>query len=232
MILMMIHSNFSIWIGTNSGHVDSADSLSRFGSNLDVTLVSPRWTPWVLNENVLFSIVSFFFTVSNSKNTMVNMCSTFFRAENTSGIMLEDSIVSFDSHWSRSNSNSCFQLRIIIRSDIHVVWYVNLSVPFIFVLASSSLISISWSVRIITFKDSILWLQILESKSHRASITSTVKSRAINKLLFRKTIEVSSRNLMSSFDGTSCWEWPTWPTHFSSLLQLQLLPQPNWLSQN
>lgn len=87
--LSIMRSNFSLgWVGGREG-----DSTLGW-SDSDVSLISPCWSPGVLDEEVVLSAKS---SVSDSEDTVVKLLSTS-GGNNTTGISLEGPLVSFDSN--------------------------------------------------------------------------------------------------------------------------------------
>jgi len=78
--------------------LDTADTLARLNTDLDVTLVTPGGTPRILDKVVLDTV---FFTVTNSKDSVVKAGSAGRSSEDTTVVTLENSSVSLngDSNW-------------------------------------------------------------------------------------------------------------------------------------
>ena len=75
------------WVG--SSQEDTTDIVL---SDFDISIVSPRGRPGVLDEEVVNSILS---TITNSKDTVVKL-STAILGEDTRGVGLERSLIGFN----------------------------------------------------------------------------------------------------------------------------------------
>ena len=85
--------------GKDWGGLDSTDSCSWSDSDLDETLVTPGWSPGVLDEVVILTVLS---SISNSENSMVKAGST--GVVNTAIIALEGRVRSINGNCDRSLS--------------------------------------------------------------------------------------------------------------------------------
>ena len=93
--------------GKDWGGLDSTDSWSWSDSDLDETLVTPGWSPGVLDEVVILTVFS---SISNSENSMVKVGSTCSRGEDTSSVELEHRLGGLDGDCYWHLSDGCFQL--------------------------------------------------------------------------------------------------------------------------
>lgn len=78
--------------------LDTADTLTRLNTDLNVTCVTPASTPGVLNKVVFGTVIG---SVTNSKNSVVKTGSARRSRQDTTGVTLENSSVSLngDSNW-------------------------------------------------------------------------------------------------------------------------------------
>jgi len=76
-------------------HLDTADTLSIDGSDLDVTFVTPGSTPGVSHDVVVFTTLG---SVSNSGDGVIKVGTASSGVENTAVVHLEDRLVSLDGH--------------------------------------------------------------------------------------------------------------------------------------
>ena len=78
--------------------LDTADTSSVNGGDLDVSLVSPRGSPGVSDDVVLLSVLG---SVSNGSNGVIELGSASSGVQNTGGVVLENSLVGLDGnrHW-------------------------------------------------------------------------------------------------------------------------------------
>ncbi len=94
-----------------------ATSASTVGNcNSNIARLSPGCTPRVLNGDVINALSCF--SVADSKNAVINVCTTSCPWYNPAGVHHEGCSVSLDANWNRSNCNSSLQL-------IGGVWYHN-----------------------------------------------------------------------------------------------------------
>jgi len=103
--------------GKDWGRLDSTDSSSWSDSDLDETLVTPGWSPRVLDEVVILTVFS---SISNSEDSVVKVGSTGSRGENTSSVELEHRLVGLDGDCYWHLSNGCFQLIRVVGGHIRV----------------------------------------------------------------------------------------------------------------
>lgn len=82
-------SNSTGWV-----HHDAADAISvTVVGDLDVAVVSPGGGPGVLDEEVVLAAIS---SVSDGKDTVVEVGSALGAVEDSTAVELEDELVSFD----------------------------------------------------------------------------------------------------------------------------------------
>merc|ERR1719263_1905705 len=74
-------------------HLDTADTGAFDSGDLDVSLISPRSSPGVSDDVVLLSVLG---SVSNGGNGVIELSSASFGVQDTTGVLLEDSIVSLN----------------------------------------------------------------------------------------------------------------------------------------
>lgn len=187
--------------------MDSTDSDGSFNcSNLDVSMISPWRSPWVSNNVVLLSR-GWISSITNSSDSMVKLCSASGRVQDTWGILLKDSFISFNSDWDWLFCNCSHQLRSRFSWNSCVTLSFNLSTVFA-CLARLGL----GSVNVIWFKILSVESSISEGTWLPSSVTSSTCCYAINKLLFGKRKECSGFNEVFSFNGSCGWKSPAWTT--------------------
>lgn len=179
--------------------MDTANSISFFLSDLDVSLVSPSGSPGVSDQVVWDSV---FFSVSNSSDSVVQRGSTGSSSDDTRSVVVEDTLVSFDGdrNWSLSNGSLEFGDDVAL----NVVDLLDLGGVVILGPASVS--------------DGLVWVVLLEVKSvphsqlHAvflpSSVTSVGLSVAVNAHLLGQLNEFSSLDEVSSFNLSSGREGP------------------------
>ena len=202
---MIIWISICRWV--NRCLLNSTDSNSSFNScNLDISLITPRSSPWISNNVILLSW-GWISSITNSSDSMVKLCSASSRVQDTWGILLENSGVSFNSYRDWLFCNCSHQLGSRFRWNSCVSKSFNLST----VLAWFARLSLG-SVCVILFKILSVESSISESTWLPSSVTSSTGCNAINKLLFSKRKECSSFNEVFTFNGSCGWKSPTWST--------------------
>lgn len=88
--------------------MDSADTSSEpslLGGDVDVSFISPSWSPGVSDDVVLLSILN---TISDSGNGVIEGGSASAGVHDTTGVTLEDLGIGFNGNrsWSLSNSSN------------------------------------------------------------------------------------------------------------------------------
>ena len=182
----------------------SKDTADVVGSDLDVSLVTPGWSPGVLDEEVVLSRLG---SVSDSEDSVIELGSAGGASDDTGGVGLEDSLVSLDGNGDWSLGESGLKVGTSgVSSDINVVADLSDTLGGV-VLASECLSSGVWVVRL-ELKRSLL--DVLESVVHKTTIAAhvSVLSRAVNKLLLGERLELASGNELGTLDGSGGGEGP------------------------
>ena len=163
-------SSRSLHVWPAWGLLDTADTGRSFsrGSNVNVSSVSPVWSPWVSNDVVCNSILG---SPSNSSDSVIKVGSTFWRVHDTTGVTLEDCSVCFNGNgnWSLGDGSE----KLVLRVSFYGVnsWNENLWCSF---LHASSRVSVSRSVWVLSFGNLTVGLNVL----HGFSLPSTIASIA------------------------------------------------------
>ena len=181
--------------------VDTADVLN---TDLDVSFGSPRWSPGVLDEEV---VLSAFGSVSDSEDTVVKLGSASRGGDNTAGVRLEDSLVGLDGdgHWSVGEGS----LKVDtggVRLDISVSTNLTSSLGGVVLALGEE--RVGSSVWVVSLEHEWGGLDVGESVVHESTIASVVLLRAVNELLLREGLEVSGGKEFSTLNGTSGGESP------------------------
>lgn len=106
---------YSIRLGLNGLHLNAADPSAFFNAYLDVALVSPSHAPGVFHKVILLTDGGG--TITNSKNTVVKIDTTTL-GDDTRSVVLEDVLVSFNSHGSWPLSDRSLELVDAERGDL------------------------------------------------------------------------------------------------------------------
>ena len=99
------------WVGC---HLE--DTTDVVLSDFDISIISPWGRPGVLDEEVVNSILS---TITNSEDTVVELSSAIL-GEDTWGVGLERSLISFNGNWNGLFNEGSFQLSSRVGWDIRV----------------------------------------------------------------------------------------------------------------
>ena len=188
--------------GIRSIDVDTADTRALISvSNLDVTLITPRSTPGVSDENVLLAILN---TITDSSNTVVKRGTAGSRVEDTRGVVLEDIGVGLNSNGDGVLSNSSQQSLTVVLLDILVALNGSLG------LALSILaLTIPSSVGVVLLRaETTVGNDVLESVVHQTTVATVRLGIAIDELLLRKVVEGTGLDGNDTFDGSDGRESP------------------------
>ena len=185
-------------------HLDTADTLSVDSSDLDVSIVSPSWSPGVSNDVV---ILSTFGTVSNGSDGVVEASSASWSVEDTAVVKLEDGFVGFDGDGDNSLVKGGLKLRDTVGWNVGVSSDADVTLSSKSGVAVSSL-SGSGSVWIFALKSLWVSLEVLEGLVLPSTLTSVAFSLARDELLLGEGEESSSLDLVGSLDGGGGTESP------------------------
>ena len=177
---------------------DTSGEPSGLGGDVDVTSISPSWSPGVSDDVVLLSILD---TISDGGDGVIEGGTALLGVHDSTGVTLEDLGVSFDSdgNWSLSNSGN----EGISRPSFDGVNFADESDWSTLLLAGSTS-SGSSSVWIFSLGD----LTVLGNVFHTVGLPSTTASVgggiAGDELLFRERLELSTfLDELSRFHGGS-----------------------------
>jgi len=188
--------------------LETADTgtLGWWSGNSEESRFTPVSTPWVLKDPVVVSTV---WTVSNNEDTVVKAGSAWGIRNDTTVVWLEDWLISFNSNWNGTLSNSSHKLSWVVGWDI-IVWGNSNNTFWLLVVAWTVLSSVG----IVAFGFELVLFDVLEGIVHKTTITTIVTewAWAINELLFWEWDKITSLDGASTFNGTSGGEWPAWST--------------------
>jgi hypothetical protein len=165
-------------------------------SHLDVSVISPGSTPGVFDKDVILSALD---SVSNGEDTMVKVCSASF-SDNTRAVRLEGHLIGF-------NGNSDWLLvegSLELGSRSSNIFVSRKLDTITLVLA----LSISSGVSVLGFKCKSIFLDVVEGVVHETAIATTIRFVTIDELLLGVGIELSSLDLLGTFNGTGGGEGP------------------------
>lgn len=196
------------YVGDGVHLQDTADTRSgTVVENSDITGFTPWGTPWVLNDEVVLSILG---TITNGKHCMVKACTAIRGWEDTTLVESEWAWTGSNGNgdWLLSNSGSKSSVTVLGNVGIssgtnNTLW----SGVFTGLLSASVWVGIEW----LEFS----WFEIVEHISHKTTSATgiTVAAGAINQLLHWEIGERSVlEDLVGTFHSSGTWEWPAWTT--------------------
>jgi len=170
-------------------------------SNLDVSVDTPGWTPGVLDEDVVSSVIG---TVTNSEDTVIEL-GTASGGDDTTGVSLENGLVGLDGNGDWVLGDGGEHLGLVTLLDISVGLDVTLTLGGL-VLA----LSLSGSVLVVRLEHEWGLLDVLEGVVHETTVAAHVTegAGAVNKLLLGVGLEGSGGEEHSTLDGTGGGESP------------------------
>jgi len=181
-------------LGSNTAHVLVTD-------NADVTLLTPRGTPGVLDNPVVLTSIS---TITNSEDTVVELSTARGIIKDTRGVELEGELVSLDSNGDGSESYSAEEIVLITLDGGLVTRELD--------NGSAGLArAINTSVRVSSLgADTIVLENPLESRVHETTVAAFVTSgtSTVNELLLRDGDESTSTVEPSTLNGAGSREGP------------------------
>jgi hypothetical protein len=174
-------------------------------------LVSPWWTPRVLDEDVFLTA---FDTPSDGEDGVVEIGSASGVVENTGAVVLEASLVSLDGNGGGSNSDGVLEVLGVVGDDILVGSALDVGLGLGVVLAGLAVITSSGNVRVVGGEDGVIIFVIFECEVHVSTIASVVAGGAVHELLLGEVLESTSSDFVGSFHSSGSGEWPAWSTSF------------------
>ena len=182
----------------------SVDTADVGNTKLDVTVVTPRSSPGVLDEEV---VVSIFGTVSDSEDTVVELGSALGGGDDTGGIGLEDRLVGLDGdgNWSSGKSSLEVSTGGILNDILEASNFTDSLGGVEFALVPEM---VGTSVWIVTLEHEWGFLDVFESVVHETTVATLVNFVAVDELLLGEGFESSSGKEFSTLDGTGGGESP------------------------
>jgi hypothetical protein len=180
--------------------LDTADTNSVNGSDLDVSSISPRGTPGVSDEVVLLSTLG---SVSDSGNGVIELGSAGGGVEDSTGVHLEDGSVGLNGDGSWSLGNGCLKLAHGFGGNVGVGGNSDLTLGG-GVLAGS----ISGGVWVGSLELLTVGLGIGEGVVLPSTLASVGRGVAVDELLLGKGEEGSVSDELVSLDGSGGGESP------------------------
>lgn len=180
--------------------MDTADTKTIDGGDLDVSLVSPGSTPGVSNEVVLLSVLG---SVTNSGDGVVELGSAELGVHNTGLVLLEDGSVGLNGHGHWLLGNGGLELVNRLGWDGLVGLDINLS-GVLGSLARSG----SSGVGVVALEVLSVLFGVDESVGLPSTVASVGLGVAINELLLGEGEESSGGEEVGTFDGSGGGESP------------------------
>jgi len=176
---------------------DTSGEPSVLGGNVDVSFISPSWSPGVSDDVVFLSVL---LSITNSGDGVIEGSSTGRGVHDTTGITLEGSGVGLNGNGSWSLSNSSKKSRR--RPSFDGVNSGNVSNWGSFLLAGSG-VSGTRGVWVGGLGGLTVGLNVLHTVGLPTTIATSAFGIAGNKLLFREGNKVSGLDEVVSFNGAS-----------------------------
>jgi hypothetical protein len=174
-------------------------------SDLDVTFITPRWSPRVLDKEVVGTV---FGSVTNSEDTVVESGTASGSSDNTTGVTLEGHLVSLDGNRDGLLGNGSLQSGTGFVSGDIVEGFDGDSTSLFHGLVASAGDTLSRGIRIGLLSNHRGLLSILESVVHETTIATGVDGGALDELLLREGDEAAGGKEVSTFEGTGGGESP------------------------
>jgi len=184
--------------------LDTANTSSFNGSDLDVSLISPSSSPGVSDDPVVLSVLG---SESNTTNSVIEVGSAGGIIENTARVHLEDHFVSFNSEGYWLFRESSLKLRDRVGWDVSVAGVVNLGFGRL-IVAASSLSGSSRGVWVVSLELLSIASDVHESVGLETTIASMGVSVTRGNLLLRKGEESTGLEEVGGLSGEGSREGP------------------------
>lgn len=166
--------------------MDTADTSAFDGTDLDVTLVTPGSAPGVSDDVVLFTTLR---SVTNGGDGVVEAGSAFGGVHDTTGVHLEDALVSLDGNGDNTLVKGSLQLGDAVFLDLRPSSDLDDTLGFFIFVASTGL-SMSGGVWVVGLEDLSLGLQEVEGFVLPSTVATVACLVAGNDLLLGEAQEV------------------------------------------
>jgi hypothetical protein len=191
-------------VGDASISEDTADTVTLVGStisgDIDVTRVTPRATPRVLDDESFFTLNDI---ITDSEDTVIKIV-TAELLDNTTSIELEDELVGLDGNRDGLVNEGSLHGSNVSNSDVGISLVDLVSLGGVI-----SALSVNTLVRIVSFGFNTVGSSVSQSISHQTTVATLVSvSITINELLFREGDEVLVVDEVEAFEGASGGESP------------------------
>ena len=180
--------------------MDTADTLSFDGGDLDVSLVSPGSTPGVSDEIIILSVLG---SISDGSNCVVELGSAEGGVQNTGFVLLEDGFVGLNGHGNWLLGNGGLELSNRLGWD-GLVGLDSDPSGVLGILAGSG----SSGIGVVVFEVLGSLLSVDEGVGLPSTVASIRCGVAVNELLLGEGAEYTGSNEVGTFDGSSGGESP------------------------
>jgi hypothetical protein len=184
--------------------LDTTDSLTGNGSDLDISLISPWGTPWVSDEIV---VLSTFGTITDSGDGVIEGGTAWGGVEDTTGVHLEDVGIGLDGDGSWGGHNGGLKLVNGLWGNVVDGSNVNLTLG-----GGGGAWSVSGGIWIVRGELLTVGLEISHGVGLPTTVTSIWGGVTVNNLLLGKIEEGSGGKEVSGLNGGSGGESPAWST--------------------
>ena len=182
--------------------MDSADTGSSFDSDSDESLISPGWSPGVLDKEELDSVED---TVSDGEDSVIEGGSAVTSGDDSRLVSLEGKLVGLNGDGDWSYGKGSLELGWVVLSNHGEVNVGNLSLGLVVLAGKEGGLGSVWVVGL-----GLEWvlLNVHESEWHGATLASVVQPGAVNKLLLGEGDKLLGLDEVHSFDGSGGGESP------------------------
>ena len=183
--------------------MDTADSLTFNGGNLEISSISPSSTPGVSDDPV---VLSSFGSVSDSTDGVIEVGSTLLGVEDSGGVHLEDHLVGLDGEGNWGLGKSSLKLGDGLSGDVGISGILNVSGSEGFVASSGD--SVTGAVWVVGLGVLSVGLEVSESVGLKSTVATHGVGVAGDEFLLGKRDELSSLEEVSTLVGEGGGESP------------------------
>jgi hypothetical protein len=188
--------------------LDSADTSSFDGGDLDISHITPASGPGVSDDVVLLSTLG---SVTDSSNSVIKVGSALGGVHDTAVILLEDHLVSLNSDRDDTIIDGGLELRNAVWWNGFVAHNLNLFKGCV-ILASLVGLGGTWYIDVSWLELLSIFLDVLEGFSLPSALAAIVSSWAGNNLLLGKAEEGVGSFPVSELNSAGGTEGPAWTT--------------------
>jgi hypothetical protein len=192
----------SLDAGVDGAHLDTADTGSIDGSELDVAINTPGGAPGVLDEPVVLSVLV---TVADGEDGVVECGSASFGVEDTGGVGLEDVGVSLDRDGDGLSSKGSLEGGNGVGADLVGAGDLDLGVGIFSIVRAGTVLG---SVGVGSLARGVVRFVVAEGKGLVSTVATEACMDTVDELLLGDGEEISGLDPPLTFEGTSGGEAP------------------------